>query len=277
MHIVKKLLIAPVFLILLAITFYLFNPYLSSFDKLFTFGLESFVELAILTLFLTLACLSSILFAALSFDWRYVFPISVAGGLVPFLIIPSSVGVILGAGIFVALIITNLVLENRLKAYIDFHPSALLTPSVKQLSSLIILALAFSFYLSTTSSISQKGFEIPDSLINSSLNLMPQNSFSNTEDNLSNSSDLTQTLLKKTIKEQFKTMLDPYLGIIPLVLAALFFVSLHSIASLLFILFPSLIFIIFYLLEKSNFIRFEKEMREVKKLVISSLPNSSPP
>src|SRR3989338_5185855 len=77
---------------------------------------------------------------------------------------------------------------------------------------------------------------------------------------------------KETIKSQISNSLDslikPYLFAIPAILAFLF----YSLAS--FCLWITGIFIspaiqfIFYLLEKSGFIKFEKEMREVKKIIV---------
>ncbi len=78
----------------------------------------------------------------------------------------------------------------------------------------------------------------------------------------------SQNLLKSAAEEQFNKMLEPYKDFIPLVLALLFFLTLYSTASLLTIFNPLFIGGIFYLLEKSGFVRFTTEMREVKKLII---------
>lgn len=78
------------------------------------------------------------------------------------------------------------------------------------------------------------------------------------------SADLT----KKLIKSQFQKMIDPYKGIIPGVLALLFFVALNSLVSLLGIFNTPITWFVFQLLQSSGFIRFEKEMREVKKMAV---------
>lgn len=78
--------------------------------------------------------------------------------------------------------------------------------------------------------------------------------------------------LKEVLKTQINNMLDqtlkPYLFVIPILLAFMFY-SLASLILWLLTLFLSpIIQLIFYLFEKSGFIKFEKEMREVKKIVI---------
>lgn len=78
--------------------------------------------------------------------------------------------------------------------------------------------------------------------------------------------------LRDVIKAQISNTLDeiiqPYLFAIPFLLALMFY-SLGSLTLWIGSLFLSpLISLIFYLFEKSGFIKFEKEMREVKKIVI---------
>ncbi len=75
-------------------------------------------------------------------------------------------------------------------------------------------------------------------------------------------------LLKKTIKDQFQNMLKPYQNFIPPILALLFFFSLQSFTAILSIFLSPLIWLIFNILEKTKFITFTTEMREVKKMVI---------
>lgn len=78
--------------------------------------------------------------------------------------------------------------------------------------------------------------------------------------------------LKDVIKTQINSSLDqmikPYLFAIPMILAFLFY-SLVSFALWVFSIFLSpAILLIFYIFEKTGFIKFEKEMREVRKMVV---------
>lgn len=133
--------------------------------------------------------------------------------------------------------------------------SSLLSPTVKQVAGILILILSLVFYLSVSKQIAQKGFEIPDSLIESSLNMMPQQ-------------NLPSELIKPMITEQLQNIIKPYQNIIPAILALLLFLTLQSFVAILGIFLSPIIWLIFYILEKTNFIHFETEMREVKKLVV---------
>lgn len=78
--------------------------------------------------------------------------------------------------------------------------------------------------------------------------------------------------LKDVVKAQVTDALDelakPYLPIIPFILALLFY-SMTSLTMLVITLFiPPLIALIFSILEKTGFVKYEKEMREVKKLIV---------
>lgn len=81
-------------------------------------------------------------------------------------------------------------------------------------------------------------------------------------------SNPTAQMIKPLIKDQLQGIIKPYQNIIPGLLALLVFLTLQSLVSILGIFLSPLILMIFYILEKTKFIRFETEMREVKKLVV---------
>lgn len=270
------------------------------------------------------------IFGSFSQDWKLVAPVSLLSGVLIFLYQPDVKGVIILIGTIIALTLTFALLQNKLRTYITFQPTVLLTPSIKSLTTFLILILSFTYYLSINQLISKNGFEIPDELIDQSIKLMqpnlnpnvqgakyiaqvtpeqiemlrqnpellkqygvdesmlnaveeqiksaPQQSTSGespkTNSALPDKSSTTQvnpldnSFVKSMLKSQFDQMLKPYQSFIAPALALLFFISLTSISSLLSIFINPLLLIIFYLLEKTNFVRFEKEMREVKKLVV---------
>lgn len=82
------------------------------------------------------------------------------------------------------------------------------------------------------------------------------------------SSNPAKNILKSAVAEQLNNIITPYLGLVPILLAVMFYFTLSFFASIISIFNPLIIGGVFYILEKSNYIRFEKEMREVKKLVI---------
>ncbi|MDO8640997.1 MAG: hypothetical protein Q7R33_05585, partial [Nitrosarchaeum sp.] len=158
--------------------------------------------------------------------------------------------------------------------------------------------LSITYYLSINKELSQKGFEIPDSLIDSTLKLMPQTNLPTAQlpqlppeqiELLKQNPDLlkqygvdpklldslpTQTtnstneLIKPLIKDQLQNIIKPYQNFIAPVLALLFLLTLQSFTAILGLFISPILWLIFLLLEKTNFIHFESEMREVKKMVV---------
>lgn len=74
--------------------------------------------------------------------------------------------------------------------------------------------------------------------------------------------------LKQTVKDQVQNIIKPYQDFIPAILAVLLFFTLQSFIAVLSVILPPLLWLVFFILEKTNFIHYEIEMREAKKLVI---------
>src|SRR5258708_1844463 len=74
--------------------------------------------------------------------------------------------------------------------------------------------------------------------------------------------------IKALLKDYLNNLLKPYQKFIAPVLALLFYSSLLFFLVILNLLVSPLVWFIFYLFEKTGFIVFQKEMREVKKLVV---------
>lgn len=92
-------------------------------------------------------------------------------------------------------------------------------------------------------------------------------------DNINPSSNATSPanmndFLKQTVKDQLQSLIKPYQDFIPAILAVLLFFTLQSFIAVLSIFLSPLLWLIFFILEKSNFIHYEIEMREAKKLVV---------
>lgn len=75
-------------------------------------------------------------------------------------------------------------------------------------------------------------------------------------------------IIKAQISDSLESIIKPYLFAIPMVLAFMFYSLTSLILWLLSFFIAPLLTSIFYLLEKSGFIKFVTEMREVKKIVI---------
>lgn len=306
MVLVKKLIFAPLFLLLLGLLFYFISPLLKTTDLIFSLNLQTVYQLIILSILIITTALMFVIFASLALDWKLVVPISILSALMPLLFTPIDLGIVFGIGIIISLGLTYLSLENKMKSYITFQGPALLSPSIKQLTVLLILSLSLGYYLSINNQIAKKGFEIPDSLIDNTLKIMPQTNLPTTQlpqippeqldllkknpellkqynidpkmlDNLPTSSAKSSSktlsnpgveLIKPMIKEQLQNIIKPYQTIIPAVLALFLFLTLQTFVSVLEIFLSPVIWLIFNILERTGFVKFESEMREVKKLIV---------
>ncbi len=304
MIVLKKLLFVPFFLIVFFSLIYKISPLLKSYDFLFSLSINTFVELIIISTLITLSSLISVLFASLTQDWKIVLPAAIVASTIAIALGDPALSLILAVTILVSLLVTFLSLENSLKSYLNFQPSTLLGPAIRHLSGLLILSFCLVYFLATNKIVAQNGFQIPDSLIDTALKLTaqskpqqetvtPQLSIPSDQIDLlrknpqllkqygldpsvldsldkpsQSSSDRANNLIKQTIKDQLQSFLKPYQGFIPAILALLLFLTLQSLTSIINLLIYPILWLVFYLLEKTGFIHFEKEMREVKKLVV---------
>ncbi len=315
MQIFKKLLFAPLFLIFL--TTYLYH-------SLGQFSLENalsfnFLPLIYLCIYLILTSFFYVLFISLAQDIKFAAPFIILGSIIPVFLFDLNLALVLGFGILIVLFSGFYQLVYKLKTYLTFSPTALLIPSVKLITTLLILVLSFGYYLSINKTIKEEGFSVPDSLIDATykftmpsanLDVVKGNKYlsqitqeqidflrQNPEllkqqgldpsvlDNLSVSTSksnaiqqgknqafqvptISSDLTKKLVKNQFNKMLDPYINFIAPFLAILFFITLQSLLSVLSLALYPLISLLFYILERSGFIKFISEMREVKKMVV---------
>lgn len=309
MQIVKKLIFAPIFLIILISLISRLNLYFSSYDFIFSLTLDTFSQFVVLSTLILFTSLSFIIFASFASSWKYILPVIILASLVPLLFTISYLGVALMVSLCVSLVLIYLTLENTLKTYITFHPSPIFGPSIRNLTFMLILSITIVYFLSINLIIQKNGFQIPDSLIETSLKFIPKREtptksetpqpqikiskeqiellrqnpklleqygldpkILDTLDKPQNApqtvEDISDEFLKLALKDQLDKIIKPYLSFIPISLALLFFITIQAITSFLNILIHPLLWIIFYLLEKSGFLQFTTEMRPVKKMVV---------
>lgn len=294
MNLTKKLIFAPFFLLVLGILTVQLNPLFRSYDFIFSLSPTTLLQLVTLTGLILLSSFSFVLFASLAGGWKIVLPVSILGSAIPFLLTQSALGMILSVGVLVSLLLTYLAVENTLKSYLNFEPASLFGPSIRHLSTILILVVSLTYFLSISQVIQQAGFQIPDSLIDQALKLTPlpeetnqpqkqsvqpqlnkeqvdllkQNPDLLKQYGLDSPQNLLTDTLKQTIKEQLQNIIKPYLGIIPAILAVLLFLILQSIISILNLLIYPLLWVTFLILEKTGFVKFVVEQRSVKKLIV---------
>lgn len=305
MVILKKLLFGVIFLLTLTAFFYILQTVITSSNIIFSLSLEVFLQLLTLVALLLFSSLCFVVFTSLAMDWKLVSLIIVLSAFLPVVFIPLPAGLLLSIGLITSLAINYLLLYNKLSTYLTFQPTSLLIPTIKNTALLIILFISFGYYAITSADIHQNGFTIPDSLIDMTLSFVPQENLTgqipNTtipqipEDQLNelkknpqllkqygldiedldtftqitnNKPVSTKDLVKTTIKDQVQQLIKPYINYIPIASSVIFFLSLISLSSMLSIFMTPILWLLYFVMEKSHFIRFEKTLREVKKMVI---------
>lgn len=301
MILLKKFLFAPFFIVSFLGFCFLLKLVLKDTGILLSLEISSLINLIIISGLAFVSSLFFVLFATLTQDWKYTLAIGAIAALAPFIFLPLDLAVILGVLLLVSLSYTYFFLDKKLHSYVTFQPTVLLAPSVKFLASLILIAASVVFYLLNTSEINKNGFQIPESVIDSVVKLTPQaqtlegNSdleqlsitpeqinilkenpelakqyglSENALDALLHPATAPENPIKGIIKQQTEQFLAPYANLIPIFLTLLFFLTLHSFLYIFSLLTVPLVWGIFYLLEKTNFVHFELEMREIKKMVV---------
>lgn len=305
---IKKLILAPIFLIFLSLLLYLLNPLLKLSSNIFSINFDQLIALSIFSLLLLLTGIYFVIFASLANDWKYILGVVIFAAILPIIFIPSPLSFLISLGIAAVLLITYSVLENKLKTYLNFSPTQLFTSSIKHTCTFLLLIFALAFYFSANLDLQKNGFQIPDQLIETSLKFanptqnpdmqtpqielpqIPKEQLEMLKQNpdLLRQSGLDpkildtlynpppapkpgnppQSLLKQLVKEQLEEVIKPYLTYLPVILAILFYFSLSFILSILFLIVSPILWLTFYILEKTNFIKFTTETREVRKMVI---------
>ncbi len=277
MVMLKKLVFAPAFLIVFGLLIYRLLPTIKSYDFIFSLSLSTLIGLANISLLILLSSLLFIVLATIAQDWRISIPVAVAGSAIPFLFVDSSLAVIFATGIFLSFLLSNLNIDVTLKSYLNFQPSNLLGPPVKHLSGLLILAICIVYFFSASKMIAQNGFQIPDSLIDTTLNLSTSSlpNIQTEQANLPEQAGLPQSpanlatdSLKQIVKDQIQNFIKPYTSFIPAGLAVLLFFTLQFFTSIINIFISPLLWLTFLILEKVGFIKFEVEQRTVRKMVV---------
>lgn len=302
----KKLIFAPFFLFSFYFLLFYSTPILKSYDSIFSLSVDTFYQFIIICALTLICSFFFVLFSCSAQDWKFVLPVITISVALIFLNLGLDKSLIPGFFILATTLLIYKSLDSKLKSYLNFEPISLFSPSIRQFSSLLILMLSIIFFLNVNTKIQTKGFEIPDSLIDASIKLVPSSNLPSQAqdltkqlsipkeqidmlkqnptllkqygldpsmlDSLSEPSkgvnNFSQNLIKKTLKDQFASLIKPFLAVIPAILAVVFFITLQSLMSFLGLLTFPLVWISFLVLEKTGFIKFTEEMRPVKKMVI---------
>lgn len=302
MYYLKKVVFVPFYLASFFATLFLAKSLLSDTSSLLSFDSQNFINLLLFAGVILLCSFFFCVMITLSQDWKVTAGALLISNVLCFMMFPIPENIILALGVICMSGLIYILLENKLKTYLTFQPTILLTPSIMNLSKLLIVLFSVTYFFNLTGSLAEKPFTIPDQLIDpvasfisssalggveSSLpSVIPKDQleavkknpqllkqFGLTEEALGQLTPQNLTagpaaLVKKGLKDQAEALIKPYQGMIPAVLTILFFLSFSSIVSLMGVFVAPLVWFLFYLLEVTGFTKFIKEMREVKKLVV---------
>lgn len=303
MMLLKKLIFAPFFIAAFFFLIYQLSLLLKSYDFIFSLSISTLIGLITVATLLVFSSLLFSIFSCLANDWRLILPVGILSSLIPFIFLETSLAIVFTVAILISLMLTYLNLNDTLKNYLTFQPASLLGPPIRHLCTLLIISFCLVFFLSASKQVATNGFQIPDSLLDTAIkfagtpqgetpqpiqpsltaeqiellkqnpDLLKQNGLDpKILDNLNKPSQtptqISQEFIKQTVKDQLENFLKPYLGFIPALLAIILFLTLQSLTSFINLLIYPLLWIIFYIFEKSGFIKFTIENRPVKKMVI---------
>lgn len=308
MILLKKLAVAPFFLIVFAILIYQLTPFLKSYDFIFSLSLDSLTQFIVVAGLIFLSSFLFVLLSTFASDWKISIPVGAAAAFLPFVFINPSLAMVFTIGIFISMLLTFLSLNTVLKSYLTFSPKAVLGPAIRQLSGLLIISFCIVYFFSTSKMVAEKGFQLPDSLIDTALKMTPmdlsteqdassvqlpaisqdQINFLKQNPDLLKQSGLdpkildtlnqpksakstanpAKDLIKQTVTNQIQGYIKPFQNFIPAGLAIILFFSLQSLVAMINLLIYPLLWLTFYILEKTGFVKFEIEQRPVKKLIV---------
>lgn len=286
---VKKLTFAPLFIIIFILLIYQLNPLFGSYDFIFSLSLATLIQLITISALVVLSSFLFTLTATIANSWKLVAPLGLIASLLSFLFLSPSLGIVFSIATLISLALSFSSLENKLKTYLNFDPASLFGPIIRNLTSCLVLAICLTYFLSISKTTSDTSFQIPDSLIETALKIsqtpsqlsIPQEQLDLLKENpdllrqsgldpniLDNLGSSATELIKQTVKDQIQTLIKPYQGIIPAILSVFLFLTLQSLTSIISLLIHPLLWLTFYILEKSGYIKFTQEMRPIKKMVV---------
>ena len=287
----KKLAFAPLFLITFAVLLYQLIPLLKSYDLIFSPNVDTLTQLIIVSFLFTASAFLFVIFVTLAQNWKIALPVGVIAAAETLVFLDLSSALIFIVGILASISLIVVILDSTLGSYLNFQPGKVLGPSVKLLSMLLILSFCVVYFFAVTKIITQNGFEIPDSLIDTALKMSPATSTqlpdippeqiellrqnpqalkqSGLDPKMLDSLSLpANELLKQEVKNQLQSLIKPYQNFVPLILTVLLFFMLQFFTSIINIFISPLLALLFLILEKTGYTRYEIEKREVKKLVV---------
>lgn len=211
-------------------------------------------------------------------------------------------GVWISGGLAVSEILAMMMIRHSLATYLNFGPATILMPGIKTVAVVLIVCIYGVWGWQMQQAVNKNGFHLPDSLVDEVIKLMDTSSgnqegssyinqlaggglsqqlgisqqqletFGNSQlgnQVAENIQKQTQTAVKEALNKQVDIIIKPILPIFGWGMAAMLgFSALGMLVFPLFQITAGIVWWIFWAMEKTGWVRFETEMRPVKKLVV---------
>ena len=261
---------------------------------LLSLNLPSFIPFLLLILSIYLLSISFALLATLSPGIYSKVGAYLLAASIPVVLEPSLEKGLLG-GLFLLLIFLfgTWEIRNQINAYFHFTPRIVYSSSLRLLVTLLVIFVSLGYFVAYYNLIQKEGFKIPSDLVNQVTSLTVSNlagklGGSNQQNLNVESKELEKLGLTKgtnqdttkqiseslgaELEKNIQSAINPFVNYIPYALAAIFFLTLHSLAGLGFFLVPMFLSVAFFILEKTRFVHFEEHSQVVKRMVLDEGP-----
>lgn len=171
---IKKLILAPFFLLLFSAFYFFLKGFIEHPNLILSLDRIVLLKLIYLSVALILSGVCYAVLISMVMDFKATILVILFACLLPFLFFSFPIAIVFSVGSLVSFLIVYPLLENKLKNYLTFEPATLTVPSIKTFTMLMLIVISFGFYLANNREIEQKGFEIPEVLIDAALNALPQ-------------------------------------------------------------------------------------------------------
>lgn len=240
------------------------KPFFTDSLLFLSFSSDILLPLGVLAGTLTLAALFHIVSGILGNDWRIVLPQGILASTLPLFVYPVTFALILASGFLSVLTLTTMLVLHTMRTYVHFSPTKLFAPLVRKTATFVLIVVSIGYFFTAQSALSREGFRIPESILDTALSFLSSEQLTQTE----GQAPFSKELVKAAVSMQVEKILAPYYGVIPVILALLFFVTIQAVVSLIGLVIPIVLWLVFEILEKTRFMTYTVETRQVKRVVI---------
>lgn len=268
---VKKALFGVVVFVLWTLALTLLAGLLADPVQILGLDIRLGLNLVLLAVLVSLSGGFFAVYMAIADDWRFGVSLLVLISVAAVFLLPYPQALVVGAGTFLGGLIVLWSLKKSLSTYLNWSVGGVLMPSVRLMCPLMFLGFAASFYFASSAVLAEKGFEIPDSLIDPILKMIPTDpgGLGGQAGGGVSPASAQNELIKQTVKSQLDSFIKPIEGYMPGALSVLLYLTLAGVASLFNVVTMLVLTLTFAVLKSMKFVKFATETRQIQKLTVS--------